>query len=189
MYFFGYPALPVPKLTSLYINDKPIRLVSVVRKRILDIMFPVRTSSLHESILVESLVYFSRLHPRFARPFQTSILSIFGPYIFVLQVYFSLVSCLFFQHPCFVSLFQLILLSIFQAYILASRVYFSRVSCLFFDPTSSLRKNILVESLVYFQSLHPCFASPFQLSLLSIFEPPSSLPEYIQSSLLPILVD
>ena len=55
--------------------------------------------------------------------------------------------------------------SIFRTYILDLRVYFSRVSCLFFKPTSSLREFILVESIVYFLSLHPRFErSPFQSS-------------------------
>ena len=39
-----------------------------------------------------------------------------------------------------------------------------------FEPTSSLYKSILFESLVYFLSLHPYFASEFQLGLLYIFQ-------------------
>ena len=71
--------------------------VPVVRKRILDIMLPVRTSLLRKSFLVESLVYFSSLRPRFASLFQLSLLYIFRAYILALRVYFSRVSCLFFE--------------------------------------------------------------------------------------------
>ena len=135
-------------------------------------MLPVRTSSLCGSILVESLVYLSRLHPRFASPFYLSLLSIFQAYIIALQVYFSRGSCLFFDitslfcdyilvespvhfsslHPCFTSLFYFSLLSIFRSYIFVSRVCFSRFSCIFFNPKSSLCEFILVcrEILVLF---------------------------------------
>ena len=56
---------------------------------------------------------------------------------------------------------EMLCLSIFQSYILALRVYLSRVSCLFFKPTSLLHECILVESLVFFSILHPCFLSLF----------------------------
>ena len=65
---------------------------------------------------------------------------------------------------------EMLCLSIFQSYILALRVYLSRVSCILLNPTTLLRECILVESLVYFLSLHPCFVSIFQLSLLTIFQ-------------------
>ena len=127
-------------------------------------MLPVRTSLLCGSILVESLVYLSSLHPRFVSLFYSSLLSIFQAYILALRVYFSRGSCLFFEltslfceyilvespvyfsslHPCFTSLFYFSLLYIFQSYILASRVYFSRFSCIFFNPTSSICESILV---------------------------------------------
>ena len=97
-------------------------------------LYMLRIYLVCESILVDSLIYFSSLHPRFASLFQSS------------------------------------LLYIFRAYILALRVYFSQVSCIFFNSTSSLREFILVESLVYFSSLHHFFASIFQLSLLSILQ-------------------
>ena len=47
-----------------------------------------------------------------------------------------------------------------------SNIWFS---CLFFEPTSSLRRSILVGSLAYFSIPHPCFASLFYSSLLYIF--------------------
>ena len=65
---------------------------------------------------------------------------------------------------------EMLRLSIFRAYIFALRVCFSRFSCLFFKPTSLLRESILVESFVYFSSLHTSFASLFQSSLLYIIE-------------------
>ena len=68
------------------------------------------------------------------------------------------------------SLFQSSLLSILRACTLASQVYFSQVSCLFFEPTPLLQESTLAESLVYFSSLHPRFASLFYLSPLSIFQ-------------------
>ena len=126
--YFWVPSIACPKLTSLYINNTNHEFIPVVQKRILDIMLPIRISLPREFILVESLVYFSILHPRFA------------------------------------SLFQLSLFSILRDYILASGVNFSRVSYLFFDPTPSHWKSILIHSLVYFSSLHPCFASIFQSS-------------------------
>ena len=73
-------------------------------------------------------------------------------------------------HPRFTSIFQSSLLSIFLAHILTSRVYFIRVYCLFFGPTSSSCESILAQSLVYFSSLPPRFASLFQSSLLSNFQ-------------------
>ena len=132
--YFWVPIIVCPNLTSLYIHYTTNGFVPVVRKMILHIMFPVRTSSILKYILVQPLVYFSILN------------------------------------PCFASLFQSSILSIFLTYILALRVYFSPVSCLFFDFTSSLCESILVESLVYFLSLHARFATLFQSSLLSIFQ-------------------
>ena len=55
-----------PDSTSLYMNYMNNRFIPVVQKRILDIMLPVRTLTLCESILVDSLVYFFCLHPHFA---------------------------------------------------------------------------------------------------------------------------
>ena len=106
-------------------------------------MLPIRTSLLCESSLVESLVYFSSLHPQCASQFQSSHLSIFRAYILALRVNFSRVSCLFFEpasslhesifveslvyflslHPRFVSLF----FTLVDQNRLALRVYFSRV--------------------------------------------------------------
>ena len=45
--------------------------------------------------------------------------------------------------------------------------------------TSLLHKSILVEYLVYFSSLNPCFASLFSQAPCNIFEPKSSLCESI----------
>ena len=66
---FWVPSISCLQLTLLYINYMTKKFIPVVRKSILGIMLPVRTSSLCESILVESLVYFSSLHPRFANLF------------------------------------------------------------------------------------------------------------------------
>ena len=88
--YFWVPIIACSKLTSLYINSMTNRFVQVRWKRILDIMLPIRTSSLCEYILVESLVYFSSLHPIFASLFCSSLLSIFQAYILALRVYFSL---------------------------------------------------------------------------------------------------
>ena len=127
-------------------------------------MLPVRTSSLRQSFLVESLIIFFKHTSSLRESISVESLVYFSS-ILASQIYFSQVSCLFFEpasslresilveslvyfsslHPRFASLFQSSLLSIFQAYILASRVYFSRVSCLFFDPTSLLRESILIQ--------------------------------------------
>ena len=56
--YFWVPSFACPKLTSLYINYVTYGSVKVARKKILDIMLPVITSSLHDFILVKSLVYF-----------------------------------------------------------------------------------------------------------------------------------
>ena len=87
--YFWVPSIACPKLTSLCINYTTNGFVPVVRKSILYIMLPVRTSSIRKSILVDSLVYFSSLHPRFASIFQSSLLSIFQAYILASRVYFS----------------------------------------------------------------------------------------------------
>ena len=158
--YFWVPIIACTHLTLLYINYTTNIFVPVVRKRILDIMLLLRTSSLREF-------------------FKSIILSIFQSYILASRVNFSRVSCIFFEptsslhefilvqslvyffslHPRFVSLFQSSLLYIFQSYILALLVYFNRVSFLFFMPASPLREFILVESLVYFSILHPRVAS------------------------------
>ena len=98
--------------------------VPVVRKWILDIILPIRTSSFHEfilveslglffnptsslrkSILVESLVYFlNLLHPCFASLFQSSLLFIFRVYHILASRGLSYVSQL--KQIPFMSLFQ-----------------------------------------------------------------------------------
>ena len=104
--YLWVPSIVCPKLTSLYINYMTNGFVPVVQKRILDIfswvscLFFKHTSSIFEYILVESLIYFLSVHPRFASLFKSSFLSIFWSYILDLRVYFSRVSCLFFSlHP------------------------------------------------------------------------------------------
>ena len=117
--YFWVRSIACPKLTSNYINYTTNVFVPVVWKRILDIMLPVITSSLCESILVKYLFHFSILHPRFASIFYSILLYIFQASLLhesILVeslVYFSIL------HPCFTSLF-------------------SRVSCLFFNPTYTL---------------------------------------------------
>ena len=87
--YFWVPITVCPKLTSFYVNYVTNGFIPVVQKRILDIMLPVRTSSLPVFVLVKSLVYFSILHPRSASLFQSSLLSIFRAYILASRVYFS----------------------------------------------------------------------------------------------------
>ena len=130
-------------------------------------MLPVRTSSLHKSISVESLVHFQA-------------------YILVLRIFVlsSLLSN--FEPTCSLRESTLVESLVYFSSILALRVYFSRVSRLFFEPVSlihesnqlsilsifqasMLRKYFLFESPVYFLSLHPRLAGLFQSSLLSIF--------------------
>ena len=72
--YFWVPSIAFPKLMSLYIHYKTNTSVSVVQESIIDIML---TSSLRETILVKSLVYFSSLYPCFASLFDSSLLSIF----------------------------------------------------------------------------------------------------------------
>ena len=72
MYFWIH-SISCPKLTSLYINYTTNGFVPVVQERILDIMLPKRTSSPREYFLVESLVYFSSINPRFATLFYSNI--------------------------------------------------------------------------------------------------------------------
>ena len=63
------------------------------------------SSFLCKSILVKSLVYFSSLHPRFAKLFVFCLLSFYWVFILASWVYFSLVYCVFLNlHPCFESL-------------------------------------------------------------------------------------
>ena len=50
--YFWVPIIACPKLTSLYINYTTNEFVPVVRKRILDILLSVTTSSLREYFLV-----------------------------------------------------------------------------------------------------------------------------------------
>ena len=95
--YFWVPIIACPNLTSLYINYTTNRFVPVVRKRILDIMLPLITSSLRESYLVNSLVYFSSLHHRLTSLFHSSLLYIFHAYILASRVYFSWISCIFFK--------------------------------------------------------------------------------------------
>ena len=98
-----------PKLTSLYINYTTNGFVPVVQKYIIYIILPVRTSSLHKSILVESLVYF-------------------WAYILASRVYFSRVDCLFFEPT-----------SLICEYILVkSLVYFSGIFALWVYLVESL---------------------------------------------------
>ena len=101
------------QLTSFHSNYMANRFVPVVRQRVLDVVLPVRIFWLCESILVEPLVYFLGLHPRFASLFQSSFLSICQASL----LHESILVESFFQflgpHPRFASLFQSSLLSFF----------------------------------------------------------------------------
>ena len=145
------PRIACTKLLSLYINYTTNGFISVIRKRILYTMLPVRTSPLRESIVVDYLVYFSSLHILFASLFKSKLFSIFQAFVLTSWYYFIRVT--FF----------------FRSYIIASWVYLSQGSCLFFKPTSSLRESILVISLLNILILHPHFTSLFLSSLLSSF--------------------
>ena len=104
---FQIAIITCPDLNQFNINLMNNEFVPVVRKRIIDIMIPVRTSLLCEYILIESLVYFSILNPCFVILFQWSLLFIFQAYILSLRLYFSLISCIFFSlNPRFASLLQ-----------------------------------------------------------------------------------
>ena len=112
---FWVPRISCTKINSLYINYMTNSFVPVVRNRILDMMLPVITSSLRAYFLVDSLVYFSSLHPRFASLLQSSLLSIFRANILASRVYFSRVSCLFFEPAS----------SLCESILVKSLVYFS----------------------------------------------------------------
>ena len=119
--YFWVPSITCPKLKSLYINYMTNGFVPVVQKKILDIMLPVRTSSLRDSILVDSLVYFSSYFCQVSCLFFEPTSSLCESILVKSLVYFSSL------HLRLASLCQLSLLSIFRAYILALRVYFSQL--------------------------------------------------------------
>ena len=98
--YFWVPSIDCPRWTPVYINYMANRFVSVVWKRIIDIMIPVKIINYSSLLSLDRdalLVYFSSLHPRFVSLFQLSLLSDFKAYILALWVYFSRLSCLFFK--------------------------------------------------------------------------------------------
>ena len=87
--YFWLPRIAYPKLTPLCINYKTNALISVLQKRILYIMLPVRTSSLCESILVESFFFLLCPHTCFVILFKSSLLYFYLVCILSKRVCFS----------------------------------------------------------------------------------------------------